>query len=186
VRGPNPPESQAIACDAIPPHPDPLPPEYRGEREKELPPRDSLSPDRDLDRQARQLAATLTWLGPTPFTAADLIAALPQALRARTRARHFLATFLKDAPRPSTDVAAAARAEGIAIRTLRRAAQDLKIGYRKIGNQVIGQTVFWLLPGQTVPKDALDPNGLDYWLERLDNPRGGNLPNLPERTLTTS
>jgi hypothetical protein len=63
---------------------------------------------------------------------------------------------------------------------VRRAARDLHITFRRIGNCVIGQSVYWLMPGQKVPASAIDPNGLEPWLERLDNQTGGKFPNLPK------
>jgi hypothetical protein len=75
-------------------------------------------------------AAQVCWLGVTAWTDADLVAANPARLRHTSRAVQFLTTCLEAGPRRQREVCAAARQQGIGLRSLRRAARELKITYR--------------------------------------------------------
>jgi RecA-family ATPase len=94
--------------------------------------------------------ATLTWLGECAFSADELLARPPANYHERDRARAFLALFLRDGPRTSREVWAAARKHDLAPRTLRRAKGDLQV--RCLRLWLAGQPLsYWLLPGQELP-----------------------------------
>jgi hypothetical protein len=104
-------------------------------------------------------AAQVCWLGATTWTDADLVAANPARLRHTIRAAQFLTTCLEAGPRRQREVLAAARQQGIALRSLRRAARELKITYPRVGF-AHAHTTYWLLAGQKLPehlRPALDP-----------------------------
>ncbi|MGH7173956.1 MAG: AAA family ATPase [Gemmataceae bacterium] len=109
----------------------------------------------------------LSWLGPTDWTAAQLLAGVPRnpprRLTPRERGREFLEGFLREGPRSSREIWAAALPLGLTERTLERVKQELAI--RSIRVCPDGQRLsYWLLPGQELPKSAkrfvVD---LDYW-----------------------
>jgi putative DNA primase/helicase len=111
---------------------------------------------------------SLSWLGPTEWTAAQLLAGvprnLPRRLLPRERAREFVEGFLRDGPRTSRDIWTAALPLGLTERTLERVKHELAI--RSVRVWADGQRLsYWLLPGQELPESAkrcvLD---LDYWL----------------------
>lgn len=111
---------------------------------------------------------SLSWLGPTDWTAAQLLAGVPRnpprRLSPRECAREFLEGFLRDGPRTSRDIWTAALPLGLTERTLERVKQELAI--RSVRVYSDGQRLsYWLLPGQEVPESVrrgvLD---LDYWL----------------------
>jgi RecA-family ATPase len=98
--------------------------------------------------------ATLTWLGPSAWTANELLLGrLPQTMsrdQPRDLAADFLLDLLADGPRTSRHVWAAAQAQGITRRTLQRAKQQLEV--RSVRFWAEGQRVsFWLLKGQSLP-----------------------------------
>ncbi len=110
---------------------------------------------------------SLSWLGPTDWTAAQLLAGVPRnpprRLTPRERAREFLEGFLRDGPRTSRDIWSAALPLGLTERTLERVKQELSI--RSVRVCPDGQRLsYWLLPGQELPASAkrfvVD---LDYW-----------------------
>jgi hypothetical protein len=110
---------------------------------------------------------SLSWLGPTDWTAAQLLAGVPRnrprRLTPREQARDFLQGFLRDGPRTSRDIWHAALPKGLTERTLERAKQELSI--RSVRVYPDGQCMsYWLLPGQELPPSVkrfvLD---LDYW-----------------------
>jgi len=115
--------------------------------------------------------ATLSWVGPTFWTADQLLAragGAPHAFQ-RDRACDFLTTFLKEAPRTSREVWAAVQEQDLAERTIRRAKDDLEIRSKRI--YADGKPLsYWLLPGQTLPdtviRDQL-PSDLEPWLAPL-------------------
>jgi hypothetical protein len=116
-------------------------------------------------------APRLCWLGPSPFTADELLAAEANAPApsSRDRAYDFLAGFLADGPRTSREIWDAAREQGLAERTLYRARQELRVRIERVP---LGTTRlhYWLLPGQRVPKglpaEAAVPD-LEEWLAPL-------------------
>jgi hypothetical protein len=110
---------------------------------------------------------SLSWLGPTDWTAAQLLAGvppnLPRRLTPRERACELLEGFLRDGPRTSRDIWNAALPLGLTERTLERVKQELTI--RSVRVCPDGQRLsYWLLPGQELPASAkrflVD---LDYW-----------------------
>src|SRR5262249_4140873 len=100
-------------------------------------------------------APTLTWSGPTPLTADDLLAAhrAARGAGARDRAVRFLRTILKDGPRTSREAWLASRPERLSARTLRRAKRDLEISSVRVwaGGKRLS---YWLLPQQELPPDV--------------------------------
>jgi hypothetical protein len=100
--------------------------------------------------------ATLTWLGPSPWTADQLLAAAataPRAIPARALARDFLGYVLGNGPRTSREIWASAQEQGHTKRTLRRAKMDMNI--RSVRVWAGGKRLsYWLLPGQQLPKSV--------------------------------
>jgi len=98
---------------------------------------------------------SLSWLGPTDWTAAQLLVGVPRIsprrLSPRERAREFLECFLRDGPRTSRDIWTAALPLGLTERTLERVKHELAI--RSVRVWADGQRLsYWLLPGQALPK----------------------------------
>jgi hypothetical protein len=114
---------------------------------------------------------TLSWLGPTDWTADQLLAGPSPAppLPERERARAFLTDFLGEGPRTSRQLWAAAQEQGLSERTLQRAKRALSI--RSVWRSVDGRPqCLWLLPGQPLPPavpaaDAVPD--LEEWLAPL-------------------
>jgi hypothetical protein len=92
----------------------------------------------------------LVWEGPTPHTAASLLAARHNAARgpestAVAEAQDFLREALADAPRSASDVEAAARERGVSHATLKRARKALGVVAWKLG-PAEGGGWRWALP----------------------------------------
>jgi putative DNA primase/helicase len=124
------------------------------------------SPAYQVDKGESKVLS-LSWLGPTDWTAAQLLAGVsrnpPRRLTPRERAREFLEGFLRDGPRTSRDIWNAALPLGLTERTLDRVKQELSI--RSVRVCPDGQRLsYWLLPGQELPASTrrflVD---LDYW-----------------------
>ena len=117
-------------------------------------------------------ALSLSWLGPTDWTAAQLLAGTPrnppQHLSPRECAREFLEGFLRDGPRTSRDIWNAALPLGLTERTLERVKQELAI--RSVRVCPPGQRLsYWLLPGQELPKTVKGFQfDLNNWLVDLN------------------
>jgi hypothetical protein len=108
------------------------------------------------------LPPRLSWLGPHPLTADQLLAVRDSeaGLSPVERACAFLRDLLESGPRISHDIWAGARRQNLARRTMFRARR--KLGIRGIRATVDGApTVYWCLPGQAPP---IDPD-LAPWLE---------------------
>ncbi len=83
---------------------------------------------------------TLEWLGASPWTADQLLAAAAAAPTPRDRARDFLAAFLKDGPRTSHEVWTAALANDQTKITTRRAAEKLSIRFQRVYKDGVRRT----------------------------------------------
>jgi hypothetical protein len=68
--------------------------------------------------------------------------------RALDDAKEFLAEQLKDGPRPATEIMEAAKEEGIAIGTLRRARESMNVKVRRPGK---GIKSIWSLNNECQP-----------------------------------
>ncbi len=117
-------------------------------------------------------AAAISWLGPSPWTADQLLAATasaPPGLLARQRAGDFLKAALAAGPRTSRDLWPLAQQERLSARTLHRAKKDLNI--RSVRLWANGQRLsYWLLPTQALPADLPPesvPPDLEPWLAPL-------------------
>jgi hypothetical protein len=113
---------------------------------------------------------SLTWLGPTSCTAAQLLARVSRPgkpLRQRHRARKFLQEFLRDGPHTSREIWAAAQRKNLSARTLERARKELAIRCETVIND--GQDIrYWLLPDQQVPRTAdKGDDELDRWFAAM-------------------
>ncbi|HZY88988.1 MAG TPA: AAA family ATPase [Gemmataceae bacterium] len=106
----------------------------------------------------------LIWLGPSPWTAGQLLAGAVRTVPDAGpvgRAADFLLAFLKDEPRTSRQVWAAAQEQGLAEHTLRNAKRA--VGVRSVRVWADGQRLsYWLLPGQELPAAAPPPEA-DNW-----------------------
>jgi hypothetical protein len=112
--------------------------------------------------------ATVTWHGPTPWTADQLLAAAaraPAGVRALDRACDFLQEVLQEGPVTSRQLWALAQEQRLTKRTLQRAKRDLAI--RSVRVWAEGKRLsYWLLPGQQlpagVPPEAAPPDLEEY------------------------
>jgi hypothetical protein len=112
-------------------------------------------------------AVAIEWLGESPWTV-DQLGSRQPAPRLET-AIAFLTEFLKDGPRPSAEVRAAGRAQGIASRTLNRAGKELGVQVRRLWrNGMLSH--YWLLKGQTIPLSAT-PDDFDRHLADIERQR---------------
>src|SRR5262249_41069485 len=109
----------------------------------------------------------LTWLGPHPSIADDLIVG-PKArspVRPVHLAREFLRTFLAEGPRTPREIWPAAQDRGFTRRTMRRAKRQEKIS--TLGASVDGRPgSHGALPGQKRPADDTLAD-LEPWLAPL-------------------
>jgi hypothetical protein len=117
---------------------------------------------------------SLSWLGPTEWTAAQLLArtplSSPRRLSAHERARAFLANYLKDGPRSSREVWAAALPLGFAERTLHRVKQELGIRSVRVWG-IPDYLSYWLLPGQELPQELKKlVADVTYWRSDVQPP----------------
>jgi hypothetical protein len=97
----------------------------------------------------------------------------------RQRAEAFLQAFLKDGPRTTRDIWAAAQEQHVKARTLARARKHLQIRSVRVGVAKPEQTCYWLLPGQELPRGVGIDEGmraLDEWLLRLKEQYPGRNP----------
>jgi putative DNA primase/helicase len=112
-------------------------------------------------------AAHVHWLGDSIWTHDEILSAARRR-GPRLRAGQFLTAFLKDGPRLVKDIGVASRAHGLATRTVERAAKDLNITTRRIGNGK-DHHVYWLLPGQQLPVSSSSPDDVvEQWLRKLE------------------
>lgn len=109
----------------------------------------------------------IVWHGPTPFTDADLLAAPPSASR-RRRAESFLLNFLKEGPRSTREIWAAARPLRITRNTLDRARRHLDIATTRVHAGTPQQANYWLLPGQPFTAAICDLPELAEHLRRQE------------------
>jgi hypothetical protein len=116
--------------------------------------------------------ATVSWLGTTPATADELLAATELAgptLSARQRAHEFLLDVLQEGPMLSREIWPLAQEQRLSRRTLHRAREALKIKTEWV--HVEGATrTYWLLPGQQLVRHvgpASATPDLDAYLETL-------------------
>ena len=109
--------------------------------------------------------ARVKWLGQSTCSERDVLAGIPNRLRARMRAQDFLLAFLKDGPRTTREIWAAAEKHWFSRSTLDRARIRLKIESVQV-NVATPQQTNWLLPGQQLPGEVSDTPVLDDWLRR--------------------
>jgi putative DNA primase/helicase len=95
------------------------------------------------------------WLGPAPLTADDLVSPPAPAPRgsALEEAASFLQSALAGGPQPSAIVAADAREAGIALKTLRRAKDELGVQSRRKGGVAGNGSWDWSLPDEDAEVD---------------------------------
>jgi hypothetical protein len=113
---------------------------------------------------------TLSWLGPTAWTADQLLTGRACSSHATQfeRACEFLNTFLADGPRTSRDVWAVAREHALSDRTIERAKKELDV--RSVLRFEGGKRLsYWFLENQKLPGEAPDddPADLEPWLAPL-------------------
>jgi hypothetical protein len=118
-------------------------------------------------------APTVAWLGASPWTADQLVAAAagaPAPLPERERAAAFLAAALEGGPRTSRELWPLAQRARLSKRTLRRARGDLKI--RSVRVWAGGKRLsYWLLPTHELPAGVTPESAtpeLDELLARLN------------------
>ena len=114
-------------------------------------------------------AARLNWLGPSPLTADELLVGGGPALPAarRDRASDFLGEFLVNGPRTSREIWEAARKQGLSVRTLYRAREEMQVRVHRVAEGK-SRLNYWLLPGQVLPVRPADEDAdLEPWLAPL-------------------
>jgi hypothetical protein len=110
----------------------------------------------------------LTWVGFSPWSADQIVGSLPRGW-ARTQARTFLVSELRDGPRPSREIWALAQKQGLSERTLKRAKKELSIRAHQVDCQGTHQ-LYWFLPDQELPgrlAPRIGPEDLEPWLAPL-------------------
>jgi hypothetical protein len=93
------------------------------------------------------------WLGESTLTAEGLLARSSNSPEC-DRAVAFLKSFLKDGPRLSSELWAAAKEQAFGEKTLRRAQTRLRIRFQRVRKPA--RATYWLLPGQPVPAQVSD------------------------------
>jgi hypothetical protein len=108
----------------------------------------------------------LVWHGETDWSAESVLnQRRPLPATRRDEASAFLREFLRDGPKTSRQIWAAAREHGHKEKTLRAAARKLKLSFRSVW-QDDDRLSYWLLPDQSPP--APDPaTDLEPWLAPL-------------------
>jgi hypothetical protein len=117
---------------------------------------------------ADKTTASVEWLGPSPYSADQLLTGRGRAERnPRVAAADFLKKFLADGPRTSQDIWQAAQKAGLTKRTVQRAKHSLEIRSRRV--QVEGRPVsYWLLRGQVLPTENAEDAEFDRMLQDLE------------------
>lgn len=108
-------------------------------------------------------APAFRWLGPTFWSAEELTGGRLTRAGRRAQARVFMQEFLQKGPEPVGKVRAAAKDQGIAERTLSRAAKELKIQTRRVIFPGRFARNYWLLPGQKMPLTIPDEYVAPQW-----------------------
>jgi hypothetical protein len=112
------------------------------------------------------------WLGSHVCSADQLLQAAthpPRLALALERGKEFLTAFLKEGPQNSRHIWVAAKKQSLCSRTLRKAARELKIVFKKLwanGDRLS----YWLLPNQQLPADLqalFVEQDLEPWLGPL-------------------
>lgn len=98
-----------------------------------------------VDGETRYRAVKVEWLGQTTVTASELVSQSGCHATARENATEFLATFLKDGPRPEKEIEEVARTGGISEPSLRRAKDVLHVRSDKRSGTKYGEWE-WSLP----------------------------------------
>ncbi|HEY7342428.1 MAG TPA: AAA family ATPase [Ktedonobacterales bacterium] len=119
--------------------------------------KDNEGLEEDGSEQLRDVPV-IDWLGACDLNAARLLAFSDHAgdegrATKRERAKAWLREALEGGPHPAADLEAAARAEGIAQRTLERGASDLNVATEKVGYEQ-GSYWQWRLPVAPAPSKA--------------------------------
>jgi hypothetical protein len=115
-------------------------------------------------------SVSFTWLGPSPFTA-DQLLTRPQgrAPKPRQHAADLLAELLEAGPRTSREIWESCQQHHLSERTVNRAKDELFI--RSLRRREDGKWVtYWLLPSQSLPNPPSAENGpadLEPWLGPL-------------------
>jgi hypothetical protein len=123
-------------------------------------------------RGGEGVTPTVSWCGPSPWLADQLLAAAaaaPPPILERERARAFLGNALAEGPRTSRELWPLAQRARLSKRTLRRARGDLNIRCVRVTAE--GKRLsYWLLPHQQLPAGACPESEtpeLDAYLDRL-------------------
>jgi hypothetical protein len=110
---------------------------------------------------------TIAWLGPSPWSADQILAAAAAGPPSpeRERACAFLSIVLKDGPRPTREVWLAANKERLSTRTLNRAKRDLNVLSKRVWRNRVAHN-YWHLPIHEFPAEppAEEPNELFQFL----------------------
>jgi hypothetical protein len=110
---------------------------------------------------------TVDWLGPSPFSADELLSAAGKE-RPRDRAAAFLGEFLAAGPRTSDEIWEAARKAGLSARTVERAKAGLDVRSRRGTAPSGGPVSYWHLPDQEVPPVGRGDTEIDRLLADLE------------------
>ncbi|MCI0377357.1 MAG: AAA family ATPase [Gemmataceae bacterium] len=129
----------------------------------ELQPSLAYAIKRDAAGQAR-----VEWLGQSRHVSDDLTGVIRYTHRLRACA--FLQNFLKDGPRVSGQVRAAAQEQGFSRRTLDRAVKKLKISSQRVHAFTPKQKDYWLLPGQKLAENLMSEGEVKVarWMDQIE------------------
>jgi hypothetical protein len=127
-----------------------------------------LQPSLAYEVRAEQDAPpTIAWLGPSPWSADQILAAAAAGPPSpeRERACAFLAAMLKNGPLPTREVWLAAQKERLSTRTLRRAKKDLNVVSKRVWRNRVPHH-YWHLPIHEFPAEPEpeEPNELFRFL----------------------
>ncbi|MCI0638599.1 MAG: AAA family ATPase [Gemmataceae bacterium] len=112
--------------------------------------------------------ARVEWLGQSRCLSDDLTGVIRYTQRLRACA--FLQNFLKDGPRVSGQVRAAAQDQGFSRRTLDRAVKKLKITSQRVHAFTLNQKDYWLLPGQKLAENLMSEGEAKVarWMDQVE------------------
>lgn len=125
---------------------------YRGKQFVLTQPKNNLDPPQVSLAYAIETAAStaahIVWKGVSTFDDHDVLVGTPQRFHMRRRAQEFLLNFLKDGPRPTCEIWAAAQAHRFSRATLDRARVSLDITSTRVHGGKREQANYWVLPTQ--------------------------------------
>jgi putative DNA primase/helicase len=118
-------------------------------RNKQAPPQPSLAYRVETGEGG---SPTVRWVGRSPWSADQLLSGSPRPSPGvpLAVAQEFLTSFLKEGPRTTHELWAAAQERGLSVSTLNRAKAELSVRSQRVHRDGV-QRSYWLLPWQHLP-----------------------------------